>query len=130
MKIRDKVSKYFGRPINTGSWQYYFDALNAQGKITARATVDLLVLVFEHLDETENITFVKMAPEMTPEEKLDIPKVEVDTTPIKTIPTAPQPVTEAPVIPVSTTSENVSTIVSFDNTIPSVEPEKPVADGV
>jgi len=114
MIIRDKVSKYFGRPINTSSWGYYFNNLNSQGKITAKATLDLLVLIFEHLDESENITFVKTSPETTPEEKLNIPKVEVDTPRIETDPIAVQPVIEAVVTPID---QNLSEPVPEDKTI-------------
>ena len=51
--MQSKIEDYFGYKKGTQTWKQYFDFLNSNGKITARANLEMFILLLEYLEEKE-----------------------------------------------------------------------------
>ena len=51
--IKDEISKLFGIPVFDKPYEFYFNELNVAGKITAKSTVDLCIVLIKAVEELE-----------------------------------------------------------------------------
>lgn len=51
--IKDEISQLFGIPVFDKPYSSYFNDLNVSGKITAKTTIDLVIVLIKAIEELE-----------------------------------------------------------------------------
>lgn len=69
--IKDEISQLFGIPVFDKPYSAYFNELNVSGKITARSTIDLCIVIIKAIESLERKESLNdLVDPISPEEKI------------------------------------------------------------
>lgn len=82
-KIRRKIEDLFGLPAMNMNWAYYMAQLNEAGKITAKSTLDMIIVILTSIESMEeNISNNKLLTEsLKKPEPVIVPVIEPEVKP-------------------------------------------------